>query len=283
MKFSNMKKTIGVLACFISALAWVPGAASAAVELPLRVEYQGKPLDFPDAKPFMDKAQRVQVPVRFVSEALGADVKWAPESKTVTIRLKNNEITLVIGQTLYNVNGEAKQMDTSARRINGRTFVPIRFVSEGLGAYTKWDGAVRTAYISDTAFDPKQEKEPGGNKVVEENMHGFIVKHNTGSQLFIDKGTNEPETPVLSLLISFPEMRGADYKMQVKEVEEILQQKVDKKTVEAIMQHIQKKTNWREELEGKVFKDSNYVISVGSNTSDPIAVQVYETKNYIVE
>lgn len=71
--------------------------------------------------------------------------------------------------------------------------------------------------------------------------------------------------------------------MQVKEVEEILLQKVDKKTVEAIMQHIQKKTNWREELEGKVFKDSNYVISVGSNTSDPIAVQVYETKNYIVE
>ncbi|GJM70490.1 hypothetical protein HMSSN036_27060 [Paenibacillus macerans] len=131
MKFSNMKKTIGVLACLISALAWVPGAASAAVELPLRVEYQGKLLDFPDAKPFMDKAQRVQVPVRFVSEALGADVKWAPESKTVTIRLENNEITLVIGQTLYNVNGEAKQMDTAARRINGRTFVRSALSAKG--------------------------------------------------------------------------------------------------------------------------------------------------------
>lgn len=279
MKISRMKKTIGVLACLVLVLAWVSGAASAAVELPLRVEYQGKPIDFPDGKPFVDKAQRVQVPVRFVSEALGADVKWTPENKTVTIQLENNKITLVIGQTLYNVNGEAKQMDTAARRINGRTFVPIRFVSEGLDAYVKWDSVVRTAYISNTPFDPVAEKGPGDNGVVEENMYGFKVKHNTGSQLEIDKGSNEQYYPVLSLVIYFPETKkDADYEMQVKEVEEILLQKIDKKTVQDAIQYIKKKTDWEQEIDKKEFKDSNYTILIVSRNSDPITINVYEIK-----
>ncbi|RRJ63438.1 copper amine oxidase N-terminal domain-containing protein [Paenibacillus oralis] len=281
MKISKMKKTIGVLACLVFAVAWLPGAGatSAAVELPLRIEYQGERIAFPDEQPYVDKAQRVQVPVRFVSEALGADVKWAPANQSVTIKLDNNEITLIIGQKLYNVNGKVKEMDTAARRINGRTFVPIRFVTEGLGAYVKWDAAVRTAYISDIPFDPEEEKEPSENKAVEENMYGFKVKHNTGSTLEIEKGSNEQYYPVVSMMIYFPEMReGADYERQVKEVEEILLQKIDKKTVQEAIQYIKKKTDWEQEIELKVFKDSNYSVYIASHNSDPIDVSVYEIK-----
>jgi len=277
MKISKLKKTIGMLACLVLAMAWLPCAASAAVELPLRIEYQGKPIDFPDEEPFVDKASRVQVPVRFVSEALGADVKWAPETKTVKIKLDNNEITLVLGQKLYEVNGQTKEMDTAAHRINGRTFVPIRFVSEGLGAYVKWDSAVRTAYISKVPFEPEEETEQTDSEVVEENMYGFVVKHNTGSKLKVIKESNEPDYPVMAMLLFLPEMEeGADYGMQLKEVEEILEQRINEKTVQEAIQYIKKKTNWRQDLADKEFKDSNYTISIGSSNSDPIAITVYE-------
>ncbi|MFD1175458.1 copper amine oxidase N-terminal domain-containing protein [Paenibacillus puldeungensis] len=74
----------------------------------------------------------MQVPVRFVSEALGAEVKWDGPTKTVTINQDSNVITLILGKKPYDINGQTKQMDTSAQRVGGRTFVPLRFVSEGL-------------------------------------------------------------------------------------------------------------------------------------------------------
>ncbi len=74
---------------------------------------------------------RTVVPLRFVSECLGADVEWVGETKTIEISLDGNQLSVVIGETIPG-------FDTPAIIINGRSFVPIRYVSESFGADVIW-------------------------------------------------------------------------------------------------------------------------------------------------
>lgn len=74
---------------------------------------------------------RTMVPVRFIAESLGAVVNWLNASRTVEIKLDGQVITLVLDQT-------GPSLDVLATIVNSRTMVPIRYVSENLGAYVKW-------------------------------------------------------------------------------------------------------------------------------------------------
>ncbi|MDF9409017.1 stalk domain-containing protein [Pelotomaculum isophthalicicum JI] len=89
-----------------------------------------------DAVPYVNtKVERTLVPVRFVSEALGAGVKWNAETGQVTITGAGKEIVLTPGSTSVLVNGQTAAIDCVPETIPpGRTFVPLRFVSENLGA-----------------------------------------------------------------------------------------------------------------------------------------------------
>ncbi|PQQ65425.1 copper amine oxidase N-terminal domain-containing protein [Acetivibrio saccincola] len=133
-----------------------------AVEIPLRVVVNGERISFPDAQPFIDENGRTQVPVRFVSEALGADVGWDGSTRTVTVEQGRNKISLVVGKSEYTVNSKKMEMDTSVIIVEDRTFVPIRFVSEALGADVDWNASIRTVYITTggTVATPSPE---GGN------------------------------------------------------------------------------------------------------------------------
>ena len=111
------------------------------------VNVEGKNIEFPDVKPFIDDNNRTLVPVRFVSEALGADVKWNGNLRQVTVTYNNKVIKLVIDQKTITVDNQAQEMDTKAILKESRTFVPLRFVSEAMGADVEWDGANRTVVI----------------------------------------------------------------------------------------------------------------------------------------
>ncbi|MDH4619948.1 copper amine oxidase N-terminal domain-containing protein [Brevibacillus sp. AY1] len=96
-------------------------------------------------KPFIDKQGRTQVPVRFVSEALGQKVDWDGSTQTVTI---GGKIKLRVNSSVVEVGGgKTVHMDTVARLQNGRTFVPVRFVSEALGQKVEWDAPAMTVLI----------------------------------------------------------------------------------------------------------------------------------------
>ena len=101
------------------------------------------------------------MPVRFVSEALGADVGWDGKTKTVTIEQGRNKITLVVGKSEYTVNGKTMEMDTTVLLLEDRTFVPVRFVSEGLGANVEWNASIRTVYITTGGTVPTPSPEEG--------------------------------------------------------------------------------------------------------------------------
>lgn len=95
-----------------------------------------------DVVPFI-KDDRTMVPVRFISEAFGAEVEWDADAKSVTVINPTTEIKLVIDKADYTVNGEIKTMDSSAFIVNDRTYIPLRAVAEGLGYNVYWNnGAI---------------------------------------------------------------------------------------------------------------------------------------------
>ena len=109
---------------------------SSASQPELRIEINGSPAVFSDAKPYIDENNRTMVPVRFVSEELGAKVSWDGETQTVTVKRGYDIIQLWMNYSRIWVNGEFQQMDTKMvlNQEHNRNYVPLRFVSQSLGA-----------------------------------------------------------------------------------------------------------------------------------------------------
>lgn len=74
---------------------------------------------------------RTMVPFRFIGEAFGAKVDWLADTRTVVIILDNKEMRLTVDE-------KVPGLDVSPVIVQGRTLVPIRYISENLGAYVKW-------------------------------------------------------------------------------------------------------------------------------------------------
>ncbi|MGI9951343.1 stalk domain-containing protein [Moorellaceae bacterium AZ2] len=90
---------------------------------------------------------RTLVPLRGVMEQFGAQVEWVPESKQVKVGLGNKQVVLTLGSTIAMVDGEKVELDVPARVVNGRTMIPLRFVSEQLGMDVAWDGKTQSITI----------------------------------------------------------------------------------------------------------------------------------------
>lgn len=85
-----------------------------------------------DATPYISEDDRTMVPVRFISEFLGASVEWIESSQEVIIRSEEHQISLRIGDRSYSIDGRSKEMDTVPVIKDSRTFVPIRYIAETL-------------------------------------------------------------------------------------------------------------------------------------------------------
>ncbi|WP_458407698.1 stalk domain-containing protein [Anaerotignum sp.] len=93
------------------------------------------------------KDGRTMLPARFVLEALGADVTWDNAAKKVTVTKEETVIEIFIGQPYALVNGTPVQLDTPAFIENGRTYLPLRFMTENIGAKVEWNGDIQTVSI----------------------------------------------------------------------------------------------------------------------------------------
>jgi hypothetical protein len=74
------------------------------------------------------------VPVRIVSESLGAEVSWDGATEKVTLTKGGTLITMTIDRTAVYINGEQQELDVPATLVSGRTYVPLRFIAEAFGA-----------------------------------------------------------------------------------------------------------------------------------------------------
>ena len=93
-----------------------------------------------DAAPVISQ-DRTMVPLRFIAEAFGANVSWEDATKTVTIAMEDKVLTMKIGQELEGF-GAAPIIS------NGRTMVPISYISKELGANVVWIPATKTVSIA---------------------------------------------------------------------------------------------------------------------------------------
>lgn len=92
-----------------------------------------------DAAPVI-RNDRTLVPIRIITEALGGKVDWNGATKEVTLFINDKEIKMTIGKTL-------EKYGVAPVIIDGRTFVPVRFVADELGAEVAWDEATKTVTI----------------------------------------------------------------------------------------------------------------------------------------
>lgn len=88
------------------------------------------------------------VPMRAIFEILGATIKWDQENYSVTATKGIQTIELKIGDNKALLNGETIELEVPAQLFNSNTMVPVRFISESLGADVKWDGMTQTVVIS---------------------------------------------------------------------------------------------------------------------------------------
>ncbi len=112
-----------------------------------RVTINGRNINF-DVPPVI-KNNRTLIPVRAVTEELGAKVAWNQKDQTVIITKENIKIELVIGRTNSKVNGQIASLDAPAEIMNGRTLIPLRFIAETFNLKVGWNQETRTAIIEE--------------------------------------------------------------------------------------------------------------------------------------
>jgi hypothetical protein len=158
------------------------------------------------------KGGRTLIPVRAVVNALGADVDWDPETRTVTItkemtssitdeEVMNEDTTaeaasedgatkmviqLQIDSNIAIVNGEEVTLDTAAEITDSRTIVPLRFIAETFGLKVDWDGESGTVIIEDeTTADENNDTE--ANEMDQEDETAEDASENTIEEPSIDE------------------------------------------------------------------------------------------------
>ena len=110
------------------------------------IEFNGNILGF-DVPPIIEDGSTL-VPMRFLFEQMGADVEWDSETQTATATLDNKAVTFSIDNVNARINNKPAKMDVPARLVNGKTMVPLRFLSENMGYDVDWDADSRTAIVN---------------------------------------------------------------------------------------------------------------------------------------
>jgi hypothetical protein len=91
---------------------------------------------------------RTLVPLRFIGEALGAQIDWNSQEQRVTMNLNGDTIVLWLGKPSAIVNGQIVSLDVPPVTYSNRTMVPVRFVSESLKQFVHYDPATQQVSIS---------------------------------------------------------------------------------------------------------------------------------------
>lgn len=141
-----MKKT-GFVA--LSVLAVLLSANIAAAADNIRVVVNNEAVDFSGDQPPVIINGRTLVPFRAVFEKMGASVSWDSSAEVCSASLAGSEVSIGIGSTAVYVNGKnTVTSDVPAQIINGRTMVPLRVLSESVGADVNWNASTKTVSVA---------------------------------------------------------------------------------------------------------------------------------------
>ena len=149
MKRSCTWQTLLILLLMLTLVFTAAVPAALAADRDIDVRLYGRSISF-DVNPLLEDG-RVLVPFRFIAQAMGIEVHWNPDTRTVEALHGDTLVLIPVGSTQATVSGEPVSLDVPARITGGRTLIPLRFFSEAFGADVHWDGPSSTVTIG---FDP---------------------------------------------------------------------------------------------------------------------------------
>lgn len=134
-----------LLLVFLSILFWVGNGIQASIQPSISINGQLKEL----SPPAMLKDNRTMVPVRFIIEddSLQGEVFWDSAQQKVAMNCRGKYIEFFIGQKTARVDGQSKNFDVAPYIHQDRTYIPLRFLAENLGAQVSWNSLYRRANI----------------------------------------------------------------------------------------------------------------------------------------
>lgn len=140
---------------------------------------------------------RTLVPLRFVGEAFGCIINWDNNTQTAQLVMESHVIQVAIGKTKAFINGNETQLQVPAQLISGRTYVPLRFIGESLGADINWDGNEQKITINMKAYSNEKYKfrviMPSGWALDEETNENISFKISDVAYCTIGQATTKEE------------------------------------------------------------------------------------------
>ncbi len=97
--------------------------------------------------PFLQDG-RILIPLRAVAGILGATVGWNADENKITLQKDGSTVYMWTVNNIVSVDGTEKEMDVSPTLVEGRTMLPLRYVSEAFGCTTEWDPDAGKATIT---------------------------------------------------------------------------------------------------------------------------------------
>ena len=176
----------------LAALLVLPGAVHA--QAPIHVVLNGTPLVFTGTQ-----AQQISgstlVPMRGIFEALGATVRFDKATQTVYGQKGATAIVLPVGSLTATVNGETQRLPLAAQLVNGTTLVPLRFISQSLGASVKWNPATLTVMIQTVDSHLASLPTVPGSASISGEVSG-VYTDTSPSQLTVRVGGQNTSVPI---------------------------------------------------------------------------------------
>jgi uncharacterized protein YkwD len=106
----------------------------------------------------VNRDNRLLVPLRSIFEALGAAVKYDPDTKQITATKGTISVKLTVNSPVVEVDGNPLLIDVPPLIVEGRVYVPVRFIGTSLGAHVKYFAETETVVISTEAPPPTVTK-----------------------------------------------------------------------------------------------------------------------------
>lgn len=133
---------------------------------------------------------RILVPLRGIFERLGATVEWEAATRTVIAVRGSTVVELVIGRRHARVNDRVVPLDVPAMVTRGRTLVPLRFVSESLGAEVQYQDSTRTVLIFSPGAQPGPPPPAPPPAPAPQVVKGTLVQVRTGDNpsILVEQG-----------------------------------------------------------------------------------------------
>ena len=116
------------------------------------------------------KEGRTLIPVRAITEAMGATVTWNSEDKLVTIVKDGKTIVFDLLNNITYVNDVEATIDVPADVMNNRTMVPLRFIAENLSLEVVWDEDAQTIEVGEESIDSEDITDEASEDVVSDEV-----------------------------------------------------------------------------------------------------------------